>query len=309
MTQNEMQSVIRIFWIFILAILLLFGGALLSSFLGSFGGGLPDEAYGLEELSQQNFTLPEDPVMTVWVWEKDITEKRELVTLEPRTPVHTGPGVAWGGGYTSRGIRGSSFTAVGMPRGQDGLTVSVQGEGMITAKWEHERGSDCGYTHTWWYSVDPDLTGGVDPTRMSRSHIPEAQGTNSLCILWRGMGIPPDTVTVQGDPVDDASHRRILLSDVIGMDEERLNETVYQEQMSVLLRLECRNLLGRLIATATVRLTMTSEWIGAGELYMAERPAIIAAEERGMEITSRWFEYALTPPTWTAELIGYTQAE
>ncbi len=309
MGQSEMQSVFRIFWSFILAIFLLFGGAMLSSFLGSFGGGLPDEAYGLEELSAENFTLPEEPILTVWVWEKNELEQRELVMLQPRMPVNTGPAVAWGGGYATRGISGTSFSAIGMPGGQDGLNVSVQGEGAITAKWEHERGYDCGHTHTWWYSVDPDLTGGVDNTRLSRNHTAEAQGTNSLCILWKGMGIPLDTVTVSGDPVYDVSHKRITLADVIGMDEERLNETVYQEQMTILLRLECRNLLGRLTATATVRLTMVSEWIGAGELYMQERPAIIEAEEQGRVYPSRWIDYAFTPPTWTAELIGYTQAE
>lgn len=247
--------------------------------------------------------------MTVWVWEKDITEKRELVSLEPRTPIHTGPSVAWGGGYTSRGIRGSAYTVISMPRGQDGLTVSVQGEGMITAKWEHERGSDCGFSHTWWYSVDPDLTGGTDPTRLHRTHTAEAEGTNSLCILWRGMGIPPDTVTADGEPAEDAPHRRTLLSEVIGRDEEGLNDTVWREEMTLLLRLECRNLLGRLEAQATVRITMRSEWIGAGELYMEERPAIMEAEARGMENTSRWAELAFTPPTWTAELVSYTQVQ
>lgn len=308
MGQSEMQSVFRIFWAFILAVLLLFGGALLSSFLGSLGGGLPDEAYGLEEVAESNFTLPEDPILTVWVWEKDVTEKRELVSLQPRTPVKTGPAVTWGGGYATLGISGSSYSiSVMQPRGQDGLTVSVQGEGTITATWEHERGSDCGYTHTWWYSVDPDLTGGVDTTKLRRTHEATAQENNSLCILWRGMGIPLDTVTAQGDPVYDASHRRITLADVLGEDEDGLNASVYQEQMSLLLRIECRNLLGRLLATATVRVTMTSEWIGAGELYMAEYPAIAAAEAQGITDSSRWSDYAFTPPTWTAELISYAQ--
>ena len=308
MGQSEFSVYIRAFRCCILGIFLLFAGAFLSSFLGSFGGGLPDAAYGLEEIAYENFTLPENPILTVWVWEKNELEQRELITLAPRTPVNTGPAVAWGGGYATRGISGSTFTAIGMPRGQDGLTVSVQGEGTITAKWEHERGSDC-FSHTWWYSVDPDLTGGVDSSRLHRNYTAEAEGVNSLCILWRGMGIPPDAVTADGDIADVFSHKRTLLSDVIGMDAERLNEGVFREETVILLRLECRNLLGRLTAAATVRLTMVSEWIGAGELYMAERPAILAAEARGEDYPSRWLDPALTPPTWTAELVAYTQAE
>ena len=309
MTGHEMRTYLHIFYAMLGGIAVLFGSALLAAFLGSAGGSLPDSAYGAEEIAYENFTLPAEPLLTVWVWEKDETEKRELVMLQPRTPVHTGPSVAWGGGYATRGVSGSSFTAVGMPRGQDGLTVSAQGAGTITATWEHERGSDCGYTHTWWYSVDPDLTGGADPTRLHRTHTAEAEGVNSLCILWRGMGVPLDTVTAEGDPAADGVHRRTLLSDVIGKDEEGLNDTVWQEEMTVLLRLECRNLLGRLEAQATVRITMRSEWIGAGALYMEERPAILEAEDRGAEYPSRWAELAFTPPVWTAELVSYTQVQ
>lgn len=303
MSSTEMQSVIRIFWIFILAILLLFGGTLLSSFLGSFGGGLSDEAYGLEELSQQNFTLPDDPVMTVWVWEKDITEKRELVTLEPRTPVRTGPSVAWSGG------EGFDFMN---PRGMNGFTMTVVGDGTITVTWEHDC-CDCGFTHTWWYSPDPELTGGVDTSRLSRSHNAPVSGVNNLCILWQGEGgRPADTVTYDGNIAPDAYHHVTPLVQLWGRDEAGLNDSVSQDSMSILIRIENRNLLGRLTATATVRLTMVSHWRGAGTHWSRVREDVIRAENAGRAgdpEALKWLDLAIEPPTWTAELIGYTQAE
>ena len=300
MDKSELWEYIRTFYRGLLGVALLFAAALVSSFVGSFGGGAPDAAYGIEDAYTEDFVLPEEPVMTVYVWEKEETEKRNLVPLQARTPVNSGPAVAWENNYAYRSLR--------MPFAQDGLTISVVGEGTISARWEHEQGCDCGYRHTWWYSVDPDLTGGVDTMRLHRNYEGTAEGVNSLCILWRGEGgQPADTVTAEGDPVYDAVHRRVTLAQVLGEDEKGLNETVVQDSMTLLLHLECRNLLGRLIATATLRITMVSQWHGAGALYEAERPAVMAAEISGGDLTSRWIGYAAVKPTWTVELVGYSE--
>ena len=138
----------------ILVLLILFAGAYLSSYLASLGGGVPDAAFGIEDGADGFFTLPENPLLTVWVWEKDFVEQRDLIQLEACTPVNSGPSVAWNDQC--------EFVSYHMPFPLDGLTFSVFGEGILTAEWEHAEGYDCGFTHTWWYSDDPERTGGVN---------------------------------------------------------------------------------------------------------------------------------------------------
>ena len=319
MTRTELQDIIRIFFWGVLGLILLYIAALVTSFVGSFGQSAPDAAYGIEEIDYGYFGLPEDPVMEIWAWQKEETEKRELVMLRPRTVVNSGPSVSWMGGLLSvygterltetlGSLGASTDFASELPFEMNGLTLSVQGEGQITARWEHVPGSDCGFSHTWWFSEDRDLTGGLDKMRLNRNHTAEAQGTNSLCLLWAGQGgYPSDTLDAHGYPADCGGHNRTTLAESIGEDEEGYNTLVTRDSMSILIHLECRDLLGRLLATATVRAVMTSGWRGAGMLYNVELPAIEAAESRGEEAVSRWIDYAVQPPTWTVELVAYRE--
>lgn len=318
MTKVELQDILRIFFRGILGLFLLWVAALVSSFVGSFGETASDAAYGTSEIIYENFTLPEDPLMEIWVWEKDNADRRELVMLQPRTVVNTGPSVAWLGGlmkvYDAERLQDlggtgalTEFFSI-LPFEQNGLTLSVQGEGQITARWVHASGSDCGFSHTWWYSADRDLTGGLDKMNIKRNFKATAEGTNSLCVLWQGQGgYPSDTVDMHGEWAECGGHNSITLADIIGKDEEGYNELVIQDSMTILIYLECRDLLERLLATATVRVTMTSGWHNAGALYNAELPSIEAAEARGEEVQSRWIDYAVQPPIWTAELVAYRE--
>ena len=82
MTRTELQDIIRIFFWGVLGLILLYIAALVTSFVGSFGQSAPDAAYGMEEIDYGYFGLPEDPVMEIWAWQKEETEKRELVMLQ-----------------------------------------------------------------------------------------------------------------------------------------------------------------------------------------------------------------------------------
>lgn len=311
MYKQVFRDHIRIFYFGLLGIAILFLVAFLASFLGAFGGTPSYEAYGDAELTDENFTLPDVPLMKIWVWEKGEAEGRTLVSLDARTPVNSGPPVMW-----SEGIRrtyglaaqeeatadNQAFASV-LPFSQNGLTISVQAEGEITARWVHATDCDCGYSHTWWYSPDRDVTGALDMMNASRSSDAKAKETNSLCLLWRGQGGSCiDTVSGESN-VDNVRHTVTPLSDVIGKSEDGLNDTVTQDSMVFYIFLECRNLLGRLTATATLKVTMVGAWEGAEQLYLAEAALVPITEEHDY----RWLAYAIQRPTWTVELISYRE--
>jgi len=294
MEQSGFREYVRIFYSCILGILALFALAMISSFFGSLGGGgLPDEAYGIEALPA--FTLPDDPVLEIFVWQKDEAERRKLIALPAGTPIRTGPPVAWSDS--------GEFASLHVPFEMDGLTLTVSGEGTVTARWEHDKAYDCGFSHTWWYSADPQLSGGLDRTKMHRTHEAKAQAENRLTVLWRGIGgLAADTVTWDGTAAPDARHQIEL-----PQEESAREAGLQRDSVTVLVHLECRNLLGRLEAAATVRLTMQSGWRGAAALWEAERPAVMEAERRGLPAEPAWLDYAIEPPVWTAELIAYAE--
>lgn len=295
MEDRSFFSVVKTFYCGVLCVFLMFGAAMLSSYLeASFSPALPDAAYGLD-YDTRDFTLPEEPLLTLWVWEKDDVGRQQYISLEPKTPVNSGPAVSWGGETWS----GRDWSSAEVNPGADGLTLTAESGGIITMRWEHD-GTDCGYTHSWWYSGPED--GYVNFANATRTSDHTASGTGALCVLWRGEGGQPfDTLDEKGNIVQSNRHETRTLSDELGF----AGADVTQDSMSILIYIESRNLLGRLEATATVRVTMVSQWYGAGDRFQAEK-ANTAVDWRENSI---WVEYATVQPTWTVELISYREAD
>lgn len=302
MEVRELQESTQFLKHLILVLLLLFAAAYLSSYLASLGGGIPDAAFGIEDSADGFFTLPDNPLLKIWVWEKDYVEQRELIQLEACTPVNTGPSVAWNSGC--------EYVSYFMPYALDGLTFTAVGEGIITAEWEHADGYDCGHTHTWWYSDDPELTGGVNTGYLCSSTDGTASGVNNLCMMWRGTGgYAADTRGKESELLANARHKVTPLTDTMGHDEEGLHYGVSQDSLAILIHITCTDLLGHPTAAATLRAEMVSGWRGAADIWQEKRLAAERAEERGEEPDLKWLDIALVQPTWTLEMIRYGQIE
>lgn len=299
MEKNEAREYTRMLWGMLLAILLMFA----SASLGGGGRALPDAAFGLED---EEFVMPENPVLTVYVWEKDETETQTFVPLPYRTPVNCGPRLRWG--EISLGWSGAAWQMTETDPGMQGLAITFSTAGnRIAVTWEHD-GDDCRHAHGWLYSGS--LDGKLVMARAVRSFDGSAEGHGDITVLWRGEGgLCYDTVTAEDEELTTKLHGWTTLADVLGREAERGDENITQDWMRLKLHVTVYDLLDNEIAQATLRVTMTSAWRGAGKRWNEVRSAAIAAEENGEDVDLKYLDYASVKPTWTVELVEYWQAE
>ena len=301
MEKRDMQSYFRLTGCFFLALALMYLSVMLS---GLFSGGAPDAAYGID--AEEAGSLPENPVLTVSVWQKDEAESRTLTPLAYRSPVNCAPRLSYGEESLNWG--GSAWLWNEQEPGMQGLAILFSTDGSrIEVTWEHD-GDDCGHAHGWLYGAHTD--GVLDMTRAAKSYDGSAAGYGDLAVLWRGEGGMCYDTVVEGDEVLTRDfHGHTTLADVLGRAAERGDEEVAQDWMRLRIRVAAYDLLENEIARATLSVTMTSGWHGAGARWNEVRPAALEAERRGEEYDTKWLDYALVKPTWTVELREYWQTD
>lgn len=301
MEKRDVQSYFRMAGGCFLALALMYLTAMLS---GMLAGGAPDAAYGID--AEEAGSLPENPVLTVSVWQKDEAEIRTLTPLAYRSPANCAPRLRYGN--ESLLWQGDSWLWNEQEPGMQGLAIVFStGGSRIEVKWEHD-GDDCGRAHGWLYGAHTD--GVLDMARAMKSYDGTAEGHGELAVLWRGEGgLCYDTVTEKNERLTRDFHGHTTLAEVLGRASEQGDEEVTQDWMKLRLHVTAYDLLDNEIARATLSVTMTSGWHGAGERWNEVRAAALEAERLGREYDAKWLDYSLVKPTWTVELVEYWQTE
>lgn len=272
------KPILRDFLIVLTGFALLFLFALFSSMMEKII--VPDfsaEAYGDE--TEAVFKMPDDPILKIYVYEKDDDEVQTIEQLPYQTPMSTGQKLYWDDEHCSWHTEmGAIWT------------------GEIPIMFEYEGGIDITFfcegnekDLSYFYGKPEEFLPNMEEAQWK--HDSSVNGTNALTVILPGWYY---------DSHFGVGTTYTTLSKIISGETPDEYRNVKQYEGAIALHISCLNILeNALEATATVEIRYTSEWVNAGN-YCRK---YLGTEFIGYDETL--LEYAGVKPVWTVELVEY----
>jgi len=258
-----------------------------SAMRGFFTITLPEGAFGETTAAETVSVMPENPVLKIYVPQKDENEQRQFVQMQYQTPVPTGSPLEW---VEKLCIWQSSEVI----RCAWEIPLYLEFEGKMDV--EVYRNGVPHYWNNWFGKPDGFLP---DEKKLQWWTGDTMHGSNELSVLinggWR------DTYSRTREGYSSPSR---TLAQKIGGELPAVYSTIRQYTDESEIRIVCRDVLDESIAAkAVLRLTCVSYWENAGSkcrLYRHENgQAILIGHDDNL------LHYAKVKPTWTLEVVEY----